>query len=227
MARPPFVVELAGPAGSGKSTVSRLLTERSHVVATSIWGLPRPLYAASAVRVLPDIGALVGAARGLPWEETEQLIRLDALDVFLRRIPEPARSRSVVVLDEGPVFAFAWFRVLGHPCFRDGRRDAWWRRALAHWATRLDVIVLLDGADPLLVDRLRSRTKGHPLKRSPDQELYEFAAAYRREFEWVIAGLTAQGVNGPKVISLESNGAPPEELAARVLAACQETVHAG
>ena len=221
---PRFVVEVAGPAGSGKSTVSRLLTERAQVVTTSIWGLPRPLYAASAVRVLPAIGALVGAARWLPWEETEQLIRLDALDQFLRRIPEG--DRSVVVLDEGPVFAFAWFRVLGPPCFRDGRRDAWWRGVLAHWAARLDVIVLLDGADPLLVDRLRSREKDHPLKSSSDRELYEFAAAYRREFEWVISGLTAQET-GPKVISLESNGAPPEELAAQVLAACQETAHAG
>jgi hypothetical protein len=98
---------------------------------------------------------------------------------------------------------------------------------LAHWAARLDVIVLLDGADPLLVDRLRSRTKDHPLKSSSDQELYEFAAAYRREFEWVVSGLTAQGGTGPKVISLESNGAPPEELAAQVLAACQETARAG
>ena len=220
-----FVVEVAGPAGSGKTTVSRILTERSQVVAASIWGLPRPLYAASAVRVLPAIGALVGAARWLPWEETEQLIRLDALDVFLQRLPEPERSRRVVVLDEGPVFAFAWFRVLGHPCFRDGRRDAWWRRALTHWAERLDAIVVLDGADPLLVDRLRSRAKAHPLKQSSDQELYEFAAVYRRAFAWVIAGMTAQG-RAPKVISLESNGAPPHELADRVLAACQETVHA-
>lgn len=222
MARPRFVLEVAGPAGAGKSTVSRLLTERSQVVATSIWGLPRRLYAASAVRVLPAIGALVGAARGLPWDEAEQFIRLDALDLFLRRLP--ARDRSVVVLDEGPVFAFAWFRVLGHPCFRDGRRDAWWRRTLTHWAERLDAIVVLDGADPLLVERLRSRAKAHPLKQSSDQELYAFAAAYRRAFDWVIAGLTAGG--GPKVISLESNGAPPKELAERVLAACRDTVHA-
>jgi len=227
VSRPPFVVEVAGPAGSGKSTVASLLRERSQVVATSIWGLPRLLYAASAVRVLPDIGALVAAARGLPWEETEQLIRLDALDAFLRRLPEPERRRRVVVLDEGPVFAFAWFRVLGHACFRDGRLDGWWRETLAHWAARLDVIVLLDGADPLLADRLRSRSKDHPLKNSSDQELYEFAAAYRREFEWVIAGLTAHGRDGPRVVSLESNGAPPEDLVARVLTACQETVHAG
>jgi len=220
---PRFVVEVAGPAGSGKSTVSRLLTERAQVVTTSIWGLPRPLYAASAVRALPAIGALIGAARWLPWEETEQLIRLDALDQFLRRVPEG--DRSVVVLDEGPVFAFAWFRVLGHPCFRDGRRDTWWRGVLAHWAARLDVIVLLDGADPLLVDRLRSRDKEHPLKESSDKELHEFAAAYRSAYAWVIAGLTA-GERAPKVISLESNGAPPEELADRVLAACQDTVHA-
>jgi len=222
VARRAFVVEMAGPAGSGKSTVSRVLTARPRVVGASVWNLPRPLYAAGAVRTLPAIGALIGAARGLPREEAAQLIRLDALDLFLRRLPE--HGRSVVVLDEGPVFAFAWLRVLGHPCFRDARQDVWWDRTLTHWAARLDGIVLLDGADPLLVDRLRSRAKSHPLKDSSDEALYEFAAAYRREFAWVIAELTARG--GPKVVALESNGAPPEELAERVLAACQETVHA-
>jgi RecA/RadA recombinase len=220
-----FVIEVAGPAGAGKTTVARQLAARPQFVGASVWDLPRLLYAASAVRISPAIAALIGATRWLPREETEQLIRLDALDQFLRHVPDG--DGSVVVLDEGPVFAFAWFRVLGHPCFRDGRRDAWWRAALAHWAARLDVIVLLDGADPVLVDRLRSRAKDHPLKSSSDQELYDFAAAYRREFAWVIAGLTTNTEAGPRVISIESNGAPPEELAARILAACQQTAHAG
>ena len=219
-----LVVEVAGPAGSGKTTMVQLLTTRAHVVGASVWNLPHSLYAASALRVLPEIGALVGAARWVPWEETEQLIRLDALDHYLRRVPGNGRGPSVVVLDEGPVFAFAWFRVLGHPCFRNGRRDGWWRRVLAHWAARLDAIVLLDGADPLLVQRLRTRAKSHPLKHSSDRELYEFAAAYRDAFDWVIAGMTAAG-RAPRVVSLESNGAPPAELAERVLAACQDSVH--
>jgi len=219
-----FVVELAGPAGVGKSTVMSLLTARPQTVGASIWALPRSLYAASAVRTTPAVAALIGAARWVPWEEAEQLIRLDALDLHLRRLPQGGDDdKTVVVLDEGPVFAFAWFRVVGHPCFRDGRRDGWWRRVLAHWASRLDAIVLLDGGDSLLVDRLRSRAKEHPYKNRSDQELYEFAAAYRREFAWVISGMTAQG--GPKVVSLESNGAPPEELAERVLATCGETAH--
>ena len=222
MARRPVVVELAGPAGAGKTTVWRLLSRRARVLGTSVWGLPRPLLVASAARALPAIRALVGAARSLPWEDMQQLIRLDALNLLLHRT-RASRPR-VVVLDEGPVFAFAKFRVLGHPCFRDGRLDAWWRRQLAHWAARLDVIVLFDGADPLLVHRLRTRAQGHPLKHSSEQDVYEFTAAYRREFEWVIAGLTAQG--GPRVVSLASDGAPPEELVKRVLAACDETVHA-
>ncbi len=225
MARSRFVVELAGPAGSGKTTVTQLLNARPHVVSASIWRLPKPLYAASAVRALPAIGALVGASRWIPWEETEQLIRLEALDGYLSGLLEAGNGHRVVVLDEGPVFALAWFRVLGHACFRDGRCDGWWRRVLAHWAARLDAIVVLDGADPLLAARMRSRAKPHPLKQSSDQTLYEFAADYRRAFEWVIAGMTS-GEHAPKIITLESNGTPPAELADRVLAACQETVRA-
>jgi len=220
--RRPVVIELAGPAGAGKTTVWERLTARPQVVGGSVWHLPRRLYAEAAARTLPAIGSLAGAIHWLPREETKQLIRLEALDLFLRRLPEA--ERRVVLLDEGPVFAFAWFRVLGHPCFRNGRRDAWWRRALAHWAARLDVIVLLDASDRLLVHRLRSREKPHPLKGSSGRDISAFTAAYRRAFEWVIAGLTARG--GPRVVSLASDGAPPEELVERVLAACEETVHA-
>src|SRR6266700_2208743 len=88
VARSRFVLEVAGPAGSGKTTVTQLLTARPHIVSASVWNLPKPLYAASAVRALPAIGALIGASRWIPREETEQLIRLEALDVFLSGLLE-------------------------------------------------------------------------------------------------------------------------------------------
>lgn len=214
------VIELVGPAGVGKSTIWQLLAQRSGVTCASVWELPLPLLLASSGRTIPAIAGLLRAARGWPSEEVQQLIRLGALELFLRR----TNGARAVVLDEGPVFAMSWFRVVGHNVFRGDRLAQWWQRTLSLWARRLDVIVLFDAADPLLVRRLRTRAKPHPFRQRPDHDIYEFNAAYRRAFDWIAPALAERG--GPRVVCINTDAATPEEIADRVLATCRETVGA-
>jgi len=220
--RRPIVVELAGPAGAGKSTVWWLLTTRARVVHASVWNLPLPLLVASALRMLPAMAAVVRRSRRLPWEELKQMIRLDALRGHLRRLP--AAPDNLILMDEGAVLAMSWLRVLGPACFRDGRMDDWWHNTLDAWAPMLDGIVLLDAPDAVLVQRIRTRAKSHPYKNRPEAEINQFSAAYRGAFSWVIAGLTARG--DARVVTMESNGSEPVEIAERVLAAFEDAVHA-
>ena len=227
----PMIVELVGPAGSGKTTVGEALTRRAGIARASVpvapyhscpsvWGLPRPLVAAAAIRTLPDVAALVRCASALPWEEMKMLIRLDALDQFLR----PERNGALTVLDEGPVFALSWLRVWGDGCITNGRFDAWWQRTLDHWAERLHTIVLLDAADPLLAERIRVRAQPHRYKDESAGEISRFSAVFRRAFAWVLAGLASRG--GPRVVALPSDSMTPSELAEQILAVLQEAVHA-
>ena len=226
-----MIVELVGPAGAGKTTVGEVLTRRAgdgkarvrvtqYHACPSVWGLPRPLVTAGALRALPAMAALVRCARALPWEEMKMLIRLAALDQFLARDGDGA----LTVLAEGPVFALSWLRVGGHRCITDGRFDAWWHRALDHWASRLHAIVLLDAPDPLLAHRIHAREQPHRYKDRSEQEIYQFSTVFRSAFDWVLAGLAARG--GPRVVALASNGVTPGELATRILTALRETTHA-
>ena len=48
-----MLVELVGPAGSGKSLLAERLRARGDVVRASVWNLPRGLIFESALRSLP------------------------------------------------------------------------------------------------------------------------------------------------------------------------------
>src|SRR5205823_794293 len=92
------------------------------------------------------------------------------------------------------------------------RRAAWRRRVLARWARLLDLIVLVDAPDPVLTYRLRTRTKAHPLKHSPDGVIHAFTARFRTAFHHVGAELRA--ASGPRLVTLMSaaDGRPTEAL---------------
>jgi AAA domain len=218
----PVVVELAGPAGSGKSTVWMLLSARPGIGHASCWNLPRPLLVVSALRTLPVMAAVVRRSRAFPWEHLKQLIRLDALARYLRRLR--SADDDVILMDEGAVLAMSWLRVLGPECFRDGQMDDWWRSTFDAWAPVLDGVVVLDAPDRMLVQRMRARAKRHPYQHRPEAEINAFSAAYREAIDWVIASLTARA--DTRVIALETNGAGPVHVAERVLAGLEELVHA-
>ena len=79
--RPPLI-ELTGPAGAGKGTLSTSPT------FTGLW-----LHSRSPL-----------------WVETRHMVRLQTLHRALRR-PAPY-SDGALIFDEGPVFAMAWLRNL-------------------------------------------------------------------------------------------------------------------
>src|SRR5256886_17493197 len=97
----PLIVELVGPAGVGKSALAQRLLAQPDVVRASVWNLPAALLIESAVRSLPLLLRLCVVTRALPREELKQIVRLNALRLFVgRRVGRAA----VVVLDEGPGF---------------------------------------------------------------------------------------------------------------------------
>src|SRR2546422_11556831 len=108
----PLIVELVGPAGVGKSALAQRLLARHDVMRASVWNLPWVLLLESAVRSLPLLLRLCVVTRALPREELKQIVRLNALRLFIGR---RVAGAAVVVLDEGPVFALSWLRVFGHP----------------------------------------------------------------------------------------------------------------
>jgi len=209
----PIVVELVGPAGVGKSALAERLLARHDVVRASVWNLPRALLLESVVRSVPQLLRLCIVTRSLPYEELKQIVRLNALRLFVRRRVADAR---VVVLDEGPVFALSWLRVFGHPRLQNGRAEPWWRATYAVWAVLLDRLVLLDAPEPVLTSRIRGRHKpADVFRQMADGEIRDLVARYRIAFERVLGGLARAG--GPPPVMLATTETTPGRLGDAVL----------
>ncbi len=209
-----MLVELVGPAGAGKSLLADRLRVRGDVVRASVWNLPRVLIFESALRSLPVLLRMCVETRAFPRAELEQIVRLNALRLFVRRRVGGAR---LVVLDEGPVFALSWLRVFGHPRIQNGRLNPWWRRTLADWAGVLDRVVMLDAPEPVLVSRIRGRQKPHDIFRQmTDAQILDLIARYRTAFDGVLAALTAGG--RPELLTLAAADGSTEQLGDAALA---------
>src|SRR5205823_8983268 len=132
------------------------------------------------------------------------MVRLGALRRVVRR--EAAKHR-VILLDEGPVFALSWLDVF---FARNGDRAvAWRRRAIADWASLLDVVVFIDAADSTLAQRIRTREKDHMVKDRSDEDIYGFAAGFRKAFDRVIADISRSGPlvdDAIKTAPVDTNG---------------------
>ena len=209
----PLLVELVGPAGVGKSALAERLTARSGVVRASVWNLPRWLLLESAARSLPLLLRLCYQARAVPARALQQVVRLNALYLFVRRRVGQAR---VVVLDEGPVFALSWLQVFGHPRLRPDRTARWWRRTYAAWAAVLDRLIVLDAAAPVLAARLRHRRKPDDVyRRLTTHERLDVMARYHVAFARVLDDVVAAG--GPAPLKLAATEGSVEHLGDRVL----------
>ncbi|MGH7531140.1 MAG: hypothetical protein ACREMN_12210 [Gemmatimonadales bacterium] len=212
------IVELVGPAGAGKTTLARGVSAADRTVRAglSLWGLPRPQLLVSALALVPTaVGAALRGAR-LRGGELAQMIRLGALRRVVRR--EAPRHR-ILLLDEGPVFALSWLDVF---FTRNGDRvpASWRRRTIADWALLLDLVVFLDASDLTLAQRIRSRSKTHPVKDHSDAEISGFSARFRQAFERAIGELSRAGHLAVDVLSTEGDAL--EHSAARLLAALKQ-----
>lgn len=206
-----MILELAGPAGVGKSSLQRALVGRWSAAPRTIWGQPVPSLLATGVRSLPGFMPLWSSARAPLWDETRHLVRLLTLGEALRS--EPGRER--VIFDEGPVFALAWLRGFGHPVMRSSAAESWWRLTTSVWAGLMDVVVVLDAPDSVLAHRIRSRPEDHEVKAYSDPDIAAWMARFRESLDWVLSELTVEA--GPAVIRINAADSSPAAIAATVL----------
>jgi hypothetical protein len=201
------VVELAGPAGAGKTTVARALV--GSLPGARLGSPPGRLATAravlTAVPVLQASRSLVAPERW--WSEAE-LRGVGYLLAWRRGLLEEPDG-APLLLDHGPVFRLAMLvagrpQALRHPVF-----GPWWWRTAKSWAALLDAVVVLDAPTDELIARIEARPRQHRVRGADPRDAARFVEAYRVAFDEVLRVVSDEGTPVVRV----DTAAPPEVVA--------------
>jgi deoxyadenosine/deoxycytidine kinase len=216
----PYIVELVGPAGCGKSTLARTLCQRNGnltIAAEIAFRNPEqlPIFVKSIPLVLSSLFRRIQFRRPWTWDEIKYIIYLkhwnEVLDIQAQRHP------GTILLDHGPIFKLATLHAFGPSWVRSALADSWWSELFWQWAPRLDLIVWLDAPDSLLETRINARNQKHEVKGKTEQEVFQFLDRYRSSYRFVLSGLAAFGV--PNIIQFDTSQSTIEQIAEKILAA--------
>jgi len=208
----PRLVEVAGVAGSGKSTLTRSMCEDSEFAVGGFIHTRLPSHLLRVATATPRLLPILATDRRPPrmtWPEFKLLVYVTRWRTVLRR--EMRRRGGVTVLDQGPIYALVRLKAEGKPFTATPAFDAWWEDMLRLWVRELSAIVWLDAPDSVLWRRINGRSQLHRTKGEGVEEGYRFLDTYRRSFDAVLRRIEAWGA--PEVFRLDTEGATADLLA--------------
>lgn len=217
-----LVAEVLGPAGAGKTTLVKVLVHQ-HPALSPVEGYRSlrlaPTYArVAAVRAPLLWTASRGTANPTRW--INWMIRLECSDRVLQGSRPARRHHGVVLFDQGPVYSL--MRLLPEPAMRtvvpDDPYSRWWQRMLNRWAGLLDVVIVVDARDDVLLERIQSRPKWHPVKDLAPDQARALLADHRARCDTVTAALGVTA--GPKIVRIDTS----DLLVTESMASCLEAL---
>jgi thymidylate kinase len=215
-ARVRLVVEVAGLAGAGKTTLAQALRQcdQHFMVGVHLRRTGYLPYVASITRFfLPVFLRQYRHSRWFTREEMRSMIYLKAWHHVVSR--QRSAEGTVAIMDHGPVYRLAWLQEFGPEIVRSRRFAQWSDGVLEQWAAGLDLVIWLDAADAVLVERIAARDRWHVVKGKSEQATYQFLTRYRTSYDQVLSRLTANG--GPKVLRFNTDQESLDQILKNVL----------
>lgn len=212
-------MEIAGPAGAGKTTLCRVLKTTNESIHLGNFPDVRkisnaPFFICNGLQIAPALlGLRQRISRKLTRREFAWLSILYGWPVVLQR---EFKNNQVVVLDQGPVYLLTETNEFGPEYLRRQKTHSLWQDLYSQWADTLDMIVWLDAADTDLLRRIRSRDKEHVVKNESVETVFEFLAHYRKAYERTISKLSVYRPD-LKILRFDTSQNSPQEITQQLL----------
>lgn len=219
MQKPFLIMELVGPAGAGKTTLSRVLSHRSAMIQIGSEIELRktkylPVFLRTTLSLLPIFLRQLLHRQWFTWDEIKYLVYLKGWSEVLKR--EAGRA-AAVLLDHGPVFKLATLHEFGPERLKTDGFKPWWNHIFKQWASTLDLVVWLDAPDMILENRINSRDQRHLVKGKTGSEVVHFLARYRASYEEILEKLRTNG--RPLLLQFDTSRTSIEQVADEILSA--------
>ncbi|HLO18181.1 MAG TPA: hypothetical protein VK206_25340 [Anaerolineales bacterium] len=220
MKKSSLVIELIGPPGAGKTTLSEALSCREAILTGAFPNIRAinnlPFFIGNGFALLPTFYSLYRGKykRGPTRQELAYM-------TILTGWPRVLESRSgydgkTMLLDQGPVYMLTELLRFDRGIITNGLTGAWWRNACKRWAETLDLVIRLDAPDKTLIERIRRREKFHGIKTNSDARAIEYLTSHRSTQEKVLSDLLPSSTDD-RVVSFDTTQMSLDETVTHIL----------
>jgi adenylate kinase family enzyme len=219
-----LIIELAGPAGSGKSTLTKALSKSNGNI--QIGAIPKirdtrdlPFFVWNMISLIPAFLTIYHNKKQDSFTR-RQIVNMAILEGWPRRL-RAMRSNDgkVIILDQGPVHILSDLQRFG-PKNLNSMIPRWWNNTCQVWVDTLNIVICLDAPDSVLLNRIRSRAKNHGCKNETDEKAISFLNKCRTTQEQTLASMHFNS-SGPEVICFDTSQVSLNEATEKILALFQ------
>ena len=216
MSKPSRIIELVGPPGSGKTTLTGIFQQRNSDLEITIFPYFReisqiPFFAKSLISFSPALLHFYKNGR------RQRISKRDiALMTILNKWNEVLVQRSsvygkTVVLEEGAICLLAKLSAFGSELLRSEVSAGWWKDIYRKWAQTITLIIQFEAPIPVLLNRIRSRELQYEIGTMSDEKATEYLTRIQESQEHVVSHLMGEP-NGPKLYRFPTLDCSPEQI---------------
>jgi hypothetical protein len=192
----PMLMELVGVAGSGKSTLRKMLKEMNPQIDV-VSPPPKFYYLMPILKILfrwfPLYLQQYSKTRWFSMQEIKIIGYLDCWLPYLRRCA--VEKDMLVVLDPGSIYWLTALKSFGPELTRDPKFQTWWETMRKKWLSAIDIFVWLDAPTELLIERVQEREEWHESKLMTHDETAASFDLYRKGYSELIDLLSKKQKN--------------------------------
>jgi shikimate kinase len=211
------VIELVGPAGTGKSTLEKILLEKNPECLSMFAPSPRtirdiPFFLSNLFQILPKL-------LRSSFSETKSVGRrevawLSIINGWYKKINK--NPNRIIILNQGPIYLITALYCFGSDVLHEPIFSTFWDNIFNYWAKTVNLIILLDASDNCLFQRINDRDQLHVMKTKKPIEVSEFMEEWREGYSSIIDKLVSL-TSGPKLICVNTELSSPSETADQIL----------